>query len=750
MFDGAFDGLFKAKLRDNGLEYSEDDYKRFRTQLEASFRKGVLDLAGQRIGINILTKLTKVLRTAPHIRVFNFYGNLIRDHGIHSLLQLLVANPQVEVLDIGCNDLTNQAAPCLIDIIKTTSIRSLQIGTSGIAWHNNKFSLLTLIDIINAIHSAERIECLNMSGLRMSYREGGKRRNIAKEIGNFIANDNVIKSLSLSDCGFVVNEEQFITSGITQNKNLFYLDFHDNALSDPVGPKFAKNLNQMKHLSYLDLTNCQLSSQAGIQLAQTLSEPNVITILKLSKNNFGDAGTAAILNMMIDNQALTEVDISYNSFTDQISYLLQDVLANNDVLYCFNISSNSIGDQGAECIAEALKINENLSKLSLSSCRITDNGAKLIAMALTRNHTLKYLKLNDNFLTCECGYEILDYIRINEHLVVFDVTATQINHFVIKALNDLSKRNKQIQKEVKLQPLKQQIVQLSIQRTKMPEAEMRLANLENERDELEKQVIDAECEIENTITTANTNVKILQKTIEETIKMTEEEEQSKLKILAEQEKMEKEYENILKEDQADIFKEQTLLEELEKKSDRIEQETKVENDDDIKKQEDMQKLIDETLRLLNETIELSKDPEQLKGFEPPEIPKDPNETDPLFLVDQLASEMQEQESARSKRSKKSKKSTKSNSSKKSKGKKSSEKQKNIVVTNDDTTYLTEAATVQSPHAQTDDNKTNETAQNEEAKDLNQGNIETQSQQSTNSKSSKTKKKAKTSRPGSKK
>ena len=64
MSEGAFDGLYKAKLRDNGIEYSEDDYKRFCRQLNRSFSKGILDLSSQRIGINILTKLTKVLRAA--------------------------------------------------------------------------------------------------------------------------------------------------------------------------------------------------------------------------------------------------------------------------------------------------------------------------------------------------------------------------------------------------------------------------------------------------------------------------------------------------------------------------------------------------------------------------------------------------------------------------------------------------------------------------------------------------------------
>ena len=39
MSEGAFDGLYKAKLRDNGIEHSEDDYKIFCRQLNLSFSK---------------------------------------------------------------------------------------------------------------------------------------------------------------------------------------------------------------------------------------------------------------------------------------------------------------------------------------------------------------------------------------------------------------------------------------------------------------------------------------------------------------------------------------------------------------------------------------------------------------------------------------------------------------------------------------------------------------------------------------
>jgi Ran GTPase-activating protein (RanGAP) involved in mRNA processing and transport len=275
----SFDGLFKAKLRDNGIEYSDDDYRHFCAQLERSFWKGTLDFTGQRIAINVLTKLTKVLRTAPFIRVFNFYGNLIRDHGIHSLLQLLVANSQVQVLDIGCNDLSDRSIPSVVDIITTTHIRSLQIGEMGIALHTNKFSLLSMAEIINAVRSVGRIECLGLCGFKMSEGRGKKRITQAGLLAEYIAEDPVLSSLALSNNGFDPREEDTVTAqGLLMNPRLRYLDLHANNLEDPVGSNFLGQLNRMANLMYLDLRSCSLSSAAGQELAESLKGENKLIV----------------------------------------------------------------------------------------------------------------------------------------------------------------------------------------------------------------------------------------------------------------------------------------------------------------------------------------------------------------------------------------------------------------------------------------------------------------------------------------
>lgn len=659
--EGTFDGLFKAKLRDNGVDYSEDDYKRFCAQLGRSFSKGVLDLSGQRIGINILTKLTKVLRTAPHIRVFNLYGNLIRDHGIHSLLQLLLSNGQVEVLDIGCNDFSNQAIPCIIDIVKSSNIKSLQLGATGVAWHNNKFSIQSLAELIAAIRASERIECLGLSGLKMSVRQGVRRISVVEELSDFIAEDEVLKSFSMSEVGFNLKEIDVITyRGLLANNRLKFLDIHNNSLADPVGPNFLGQLNHMSALTYLDLRTCQLSAESGKALASTLRNKNLISILNISDNLMGDEGISAIIDVLLTNTTLTELNISSNQFGEETAALIGSLIQQNEVLCALDMSKNPIGDNGAFAIAESLELNTSLTKISLASCRITDEGAVELSNSLAKNTQLAVFKINDNFLTRESGYRIIEAIKPNEHLFVYDVSATQIDHFVIKAIKELCKRNKQIQKEICLQPLKKQLVQLSIQRTKMPEAEMRLQNLENQRDQLEKEVINTEEELESTIISSDMNITSIRKTIANTLEMIEDEKKGIEKMNNEQEKFIADYEARQIEITGNCEKEKSIAQKVEADAEEIEKKIEAKKAETEATCAELQQRIDELNKLLQETIELTKDPEQLKTYEPPQLMEPEPTTDAFFLNEEIL-ELAKEESGKKKKKKGKKKSARSKS-----------------------------------------------------------------------------------------
>ena len=651
MSDGQFDGLYKAKLRDNGIEYSDEDYKRFCRQLERSFWQGILDLSGQRIGINILTKLTKVLRTAPHIRVFNFYGNLIRDHGMHSLLQLLMANAQVQVVDIGCNDLGNPSIPNIIDIISKTNVRSLQLGATGAAWHNNKFSLSCLADLINAIRGAGKIRCLGLSGLKMSTKEGAKRVTIADTLADYINDDLTLRSISICDCGFSLREEDIVTTqGLLSNNRLKFVDFHANQLGDPVGPNFLGQLGLMTKLSYLDIHSCNLSGNAGIALAETLNTPSNLTILNISDNYLGDEGADALFSVLLINQTLTEVNLAANRITSQSAQIISQVIAENKVLCNLNISQNPIGDSGAYAIADSISCNDALTRLVIASCRITDDGAIEIMKSLANNKTLRTFDISDNFLTRESGYQIIDAIKVNETLFKIDVSATQIDHFVAKAINDLCRRNRQIEKETGLQPLKKQMIQLSIQRTKMPEAEMRLQKLNALREELEREVMDTQDELDSTESTSNANILVIRKTIQSTHEMIEEEHELIKKIATDREKLIDEYEKELAELAGNCEKEKAITEKLEVDASQAEKIMNDEQEAAQKQQDEIRRQIEQLNEIKAQIIELTKDPEKVRDFEPPqlEISLEPTR-DKFFLNDEILDNIDEEKKKKKKK-----------------------------------------------------------------------------------------------------
>jgi Ran GTPase-activating protein (RanGAP) involved in mRNA processing and transport len=644
-----FDGLFKAKLRDNGIEYSDDDYKRFCAQLEQNFWKGTLNLSRQRIGINVLTKLTKVLRTAPFIRVFNLYGNLIRDHGIHSLLQLVTANTQVQVLDIGCNDLTDRSIPCVVDIIRATEVRSFQLGERGTALHTNKFTILSMTEIINALKAAARVQCLGFSGLKMSDRQGVRRTSAVEVLADYIAEDEALSTLVLSNNAFSLREEDVLTAqGLLLNSVLRFLDFHSNDLGDPVGPNFLGQLGRMTNLMYLDLHSCNLSEAAGKALAETLRYENKIIVLNLADNDLREAGVNEILTAVMTGEILTELDISSNHFCSSI---VGEFIATNQVIYSLNVSKNSIGDVGALAVAEALPTNTSLARLSLSSCRISDVGAAKIAESVARNRSLVSLRLNDNFLTRDCGYVLIDHIRANERIRKVDLSATQIDNFVLKAMEDLCGRNVQIQKEIGLQPMKKDLIQLSIQRTKMPEAISRLCALETKRGELEQAIVDVEEATEATFTATEADAVQLRKAIQATQEQIQEERDWIEKLAVDREKSIADYDERYGEITGNTEKEKVMIEKATEDIAAVEKIIEQNAAETEKERAEIQGQIDQIRELLEQILEIGREPALLRDFEAPELLPFMDLPKSAFFVDEEILDQKEQEDAKRKKKK---------------------------------------------------------------------------------------------------
>jgi hypothetical protein len=410
----------------------------------------------------------------------------------------------------------------------------------------------------------------------------------------------------------------------------------------------------MTNLMYLDLRSCRLSPAAGHELAETLKSDNKIIVLNLADNELGEDGINDILRVLLKNETLTELDISANHFK---SCIAGTFIAENQVICSLNVSKNSIGDEGAISIGEALPHNTSLTRLSVASCRISDAGAIAIARSITKNTSLKNLGLNDNFLTRECGYELVDAIRANEIIRKVNLSATQIDNFVLKAMRDICERNIQIQKEIGLQPLKREVIQLSIQRTKMPEAISRLAALEKHRAELEHEVVDLIETIDSTQQSADANILQLHKAVQATIDQITEEKQSIEKLTGDREKSVKEYDDRYQEIIGNTEKEKVAMakytEDLSAVEQLIEENTAATNQATAELEEQLSQIRE----MIQQTREIANDPEALRVYEKPELPAfmEPPKNS-FFLNDEILDLKDKEDSKKKKKGKKRKRS----------------------------------------------------------------------------------------------
>ena len=217
------DFMFNAKVRDNDGNFTDEERDIFTKQMIQGYKVGCLNLECQQIGMSTLTQLTKVMRRHQRFHAFNFYGNNICDYGIPTVYQILLANKEITVLDIGCNDLTQQSQQVLYNIIKDTNIKSLQLGEREEKWHANKFNVNFLSELIDAIKKKNQIVCLGLNGLKLAERKGSKMISLTNKLADYISLDHKLKTLCISNCGFSSADMVVVTTmGLLQNKYIRY------------------------------------------------------------------------------------------------------------------------------------------------------------------------------------------------------------------------------------------------------------------------------------------------------------------------------------------------------------------------------------------------------------------------------------------------------------------------------------------------------------------------------------------------
>ena len=677
--------LYVARCKDTLEQPSREEFMRFSSRLKAKVTGQVCSLRNQHLGVSAANTLSKFFRNRTDLIKLDLYCNLIRDHGLQVVTHFVQLNKYIKVFNIGCNDLTDKSAPQLAGIVQANHVRSLQVGIVEKSLHPNKLSSITLDALSEAIVKSDSLFSLGLNGSSLGAKLAPTAPAPADALIRMLAQSKSLLNISLANCQLNSDDMmRIIEEGFCFNCNLKRLNLSGNALTTPVGIRFAQYLMEptkemvvqpdaenpetdfdivtttnMPRLFYLDLSSNLFNSQVASVFAQVLTSYQHLGYLDLSHNQIGDEGAIEIANALAQNQTLVELHLAGNGITSVGGTAIAAALAQNQTLTHLNIAKNKLGDETASALAEALMQNTCITTLNISSSMLSNEGGIIIAQATQKCHSLVSLDMSDNFFTEDAGGAMEKTFRENGTILKINVSGTQINHFSFHALNEICSRNAALLKQKEQRPLRNQYVKSQYSVVELQRKEAILKQLVEQKNDLQEQID----KLNETIRTLKEEEELKSRDLTKQIQ--EKEQQMETEAASFKEKKEKLDEELkeLTAKKEDLQKalDGQLKQNAEVRAKIDEKKAlfkKMQESVDAKRTEMMAK-IDDLQKKADELMALAKDPEALAALEQlPEFivfeDEKPQETVPI-----IAAPVQEPEKASSKKSSKKKKRSKS-------------------------------------------------------------------------------------------
>ncbi|KAK8866656.1 hypothetical protein M9Y10_009622 [Tritrichomonas musculus] len=633
--------LYVARCKDTLEQPSREEFLRFNSRLKSRSSGPICSLRNQHLGVSAANTLSKFLRNRTELVKLDLYCNLIRDHGLQVVSHLLHLNPSIRIFNIGCNDLTDKAAPYLAEIIGYGNVESLQVGMIEKSLHPNKLTAVTLDAVAEALVKSNTLKSLGINGSAFSHKSIPNVPSAEVSLIKMLSKCDSLQMLRMSNCEITSPMMlQVIENGLCYNCTLLRLDISNNNLNTAVGVRLAQYLlektkaldispdeenpdqeaetittDNEPHLFYLDASKNQFTVQVASAFSKTLLVYSNLGYLDLSYNDLGDDGAMQLAQSLRINQTLVELHLSSTKLTSTGGISIAESLKENQTLTTLNLSKNKLGDATAYSIAEMLTVNKTLATLMISSAMLSNDGGIQIAQASPLCPSLTSIDMSDNFFTEDAGSAMEKLFRDNPTILKIDVNGTQINHFSFHALNEICARNAAMLKQKEQKPLRNQLVKSQYSVVELQRKKEILRNLIDEKNDLQNQIDELNQKIMNLKSDEEVNASMLTKQIQEREQqMTNEKVDFEEKMNKLQESL-KEFEEKKEEISKTLESQLKSIEETQAKiKEKNEILQKMTEEFEAKKAEKL-KEIEMINNAADELLKLSQDPEALAAME---------------------------------------------------------------------------------------------------------------------------------------
>jgi Ran GTPase-activating protein (RanGAP) involved in mRNA processing and transport len=502
--EDAFGQIFMAWIKDTHENPTRENFLRLQEVMDKGCSDKQFVMRSQRLGVNSAMTIARLLDRTP-IEKIDLYENVIRDHGVQALSQLIRDSRSLTHLNVGGNDIGPLGCAYLAALVPMNKkLKYLILGSDDGDMHMNRIDSEAGKSLADGLSKNKTVKWLDLNRNPL----GQDTQDVFFAFAKVLETSKTMTTLKLGGTMMNTASAVCMVRSLLLNQSLEFLDLHDNDLQSAVGEALAevvlnKNLKSTATLqTVLIHNNPKLRSKGLMPFFRALKEDAVMTTLNLANTSIGDEGTIVLAETLHKNQTLTHLDLTNNDISEEGAIAICGALKTNNGVHFLGLSSNKIRDEGACALASTLEVNHVLTHLELGSARLSDRGTIALGVALALNMGLQYLKLNNNHISDAAGKAFAELIEKNYKLLSVDFRGNQVSHSTLLRVKKITKKNKGLRDGDAPNQLQHEVIRLHFQQYKLQEANSELKDHQKARLELQEQADrterDAMTENENT------------------------------------------------------------------------------------------------------------------------------------------------------------------------------------------------------------------------------------------------------------
>ena len=412
--DNAADYLAKVIVCNNKLEelwlknnlFSTVGIHKICSSLKCNVTLKALDFENNKITQEAAEELAAVIVKNPLLKYFNINNCSLKAKAMKKVTNALLQLNSLEMLNIESSEVFPKGADGIAAVIKTN------LSLQTVSLRNNKLQTIGVIKLMNALKELVQLKVLDL-------RENCITEEAADNIAEVITSNSRLQILLLDNNYIKPNGMKTICKSLMKISTLKVLGLSNNEITGAVDFVIAvimanplldslaidigklkacdvtkithalKCLYKMKVLKFIGKFN-QITEEASTNIAQAIYNSNQFELLEIS-NCLNHSTAVRIVQSCKEICSLTVLDFSSNNIEDEIFSNLKDIISSNNCLKVLHLHNNSF----------------------------TSAGGKIIATSLQYLKHLKVLSIDQNILSADVAYQMVNSIFTTRRAIIF-------------------------------------------------------------------------------------------------------------------------------------------------------------------------------------------------------------------------------------------------------------------------------------------------------------------------------------------